>query len=56
MHPCVLSAVYGCGSDVDAASMGDAGAHCNQGGPCTPEEGAQQAFRDQKLEGQEANL
>lgn len=26
MHPCALSTVNDCGSDVDAASMGDAGA------------------------------
>jgi len=45
-----------CGSNVDAVSMGDAGTHSNQGGPCTPEEGAQQAFRDQAVEGQEAHL
>ncbi len=43
-------------SNVDAVSMGDAGTHSNQGGPCTPEEGAQQAFRDQAVEGQEAHL
>lgn len=61
LRVCVMHHVFSllcvvCGSDVDAAIMRDAGAHRNQGGPCTSEERAQQAFRDQALEGQEADL